>query len=87
MSKQALERLVTDAADDPDLQDAASAAGVTAEGLVAFARSRGYEVALADLPAEARQVRGNTVGGVGKADRYGFWGSRSAPRRYKKDRL
>ncbi len=87
MSKQALERFIADAACDSGLQDAATAAGATAEGLVVFARSRGYEVALADLPAEARQVRGNTVGGVGKADRYGFWGSRSAPRRYKKDRL
>jgi len=87
VSKQALERFVADAGRDVSLQEAATAAGATAEGLVAFARSKGYEVTLADLPVEARQVRGNAVGGIGEADRFGFWGSRSAPRPYKKDRL
>ena len=87
MSRDELARLVADARLDGELEDRARVQGASAEALVAFARSRGYAVALSDLPDEARQVRGNTIGGVGPADRFGFWGSRNAPRRYKKDRL
>lgn len=91
MSSTELGRFVADAKADEALWLSAQAAGETAEGLVAFARARGYAFEITDLPTEARGQRGNAVGGPGPADRqgdrWGFWGSRNAPRPLTPDRL
>ncbi|MBT6117247.1 MAG: Nif11 family protein [Rhodospirillaceae bacterium] len=95
MSRAELQRFVTDAKADPALTAEARAVGETAEGLVAFARARGYAVDLKDLPPEARGQRGNAIAGPGSrqnsynavGDRWGFWGSRNAPRPLTTDRL
>lgn len=93
MSRSELARFIADTKSDADLERAARGAGETAEGLVAFARARGYVVALGDLPDEARGRRGNAIAGPGPrkdnggGDRWGFWGSRNAPRPLTTDRL
>jgi hypothetical protein len=91
MSRCELARFVADTKGDADLERAARIAGETAEGLIAFARARGYAVELSDLPGEARGQRGNAIAGPGShansGDRWGFWGSRNAPRPLTTDRL
>lgn len=91
MSRSELARFVADTKRDSALAREARRAGETAEGLVAFARAHGYAVDLSDLPGEARGQRGNAIAGPGprsdKGDRWGFWGSRNAPRPLTTDRL
>ncbi|MDA0701861.1 MAG: Nif11-like leader peptide family natural product precursor [Proteobacteria bacterium] len=90
MSRKELARFIADAKGDAALERNAGIAGETAEGLVAFARARGYAIDLGDLPGEARGQRGNAIAGPGDrggADRWGFWGSRNAPRPLTTDRL
>jgi hypothetical protein len=75
MSKHELARFIADTQGDGALEDQARVEGTTPEALVTFAKRQGYDVKLSDLPAAARAVRGNTIGGVGGPDRFGFWGT------------
>lgn len=88
MSRTELARFIADTKGDSDLEREARMAGESTEGLIAFALARGYGVTLSDLPGEARGQRGNAIAGPGRdADRWGFWGSRNAPRPLTTDRL